>query len=543
MKTITNIITCVALILAIHSCKDDDDFNVTLFATEAPSEVQTTVEVAQDNSGLVAVSPDAVGAGSFRVFFGDPNNTEALIGRNKTVTNVYPEGQYTIRIEAISTNDKVTEITETIVVETTRILNTRSGLIASETAREIQVTPTADNTTNFTVDFGDGTTQDLTPGESANHIYEVGGDYTVAFVASNPETGRSVEFSDAVSFNTDALDLSLSFDDPLTEYDIESFNGTSTEIVTNPNSSGSNETESNVLAITNSGNSFEGITYELPSAIDFSGNKKIVTLDVFYEGDAEIPVALQFTNGVNGERGVEVITNHTGTGWETLTFDFAANATKVFIANDPENFEPIVATGQYGLLVLFIDGPGSTEGTQFIDNIMQIQGGEPVEILPEFLFDFEDGTLNGSFDFGAPIQIVDNPFPQGNSSAKVLEINRGMGQFQGSGFSIPQIDLTTPEKIVTIKLYSDIPATLSVDLKVGLNGARSANVAASHTGSGWETLTFDYSNATKAFEPDDPENFSPLPAEEVGIYTQIVFIVNGDSTASGTFYMDDIIKP
>lgn len=285
MKTIKNALPLLAIIIAIVSCKNDDDFNAILVEGPAPTSVEAQIEIDNENPGLVTVSPNAVGAASFTIFFGDPNSNEALIGRNSSATNTYPEGEYLIRIIATAPNDKTTEITEAIV-------------------------------------------------------------------------------------------------------------------------------------------------------IDFT--------------------------------------------------------------TEPEF---------------------------------------------EFDFDFENTTLEGAFDFGAPIEIVDNPFvEEANMSESVLRIDRGAGQFQGSGFGIPELDLTTPDRVVTIQFYSTIPASVSVDVKNGLNGARSANVAAEHTGSGWETLSFDYSNATKAFEADDPENFQPLPAEEVGIYTQIQLIVNGAQADPGVFFLDNIRK-
>ncbi len=541
MKNFLKLLTAFAFVMAITSCEEENDFNYVLFADEAPTEVETVVTVAQDNSGLVTVAPVAKGVSSFRILFGDPDNNEALIGRNLMATNVYPEGEYTIRIIAISPNDKTTETTETIFVERTAILNVESGLLISETAREIELTPVADNATRFEIDFGDGTTEIINAGDSIRHTYVDGGDFLINIIASNPDNGKSNEIVQGISIPVEPLDLRLTFDDPLTDYEFNDFNGLSSELVTNPDLSGTNDVESIVAAITNAGTAFEGFAYDLPTPIDFGSDKKSVSVKVWNDTGNTLPVTLQFVSGVNGERGVEVVANHTGSGWETLEFDFFG-AVKVFIPNDPENSQPITAVGQYAEMVMFIDGPGSTQGTFYIDDIIQELGEVPVG--PSYEFNFENDPLDGSFDFGAPIQIIDNPFPGGiNTSAKVLEIVRGPGMFQGSGFNIPLLDLTTDEKVITIKLYSEVPVPLAVDLKVSPAGARSAQVTANHTGSGWEELTFNYANAIRAFEPGDPTNFQAMTPDEIGAYTQIVFIVNGPSDATGTFYMDDIIKP
>ncbi|MFS4483907.1 PKD domain-containing protein [Hyunsoonleella sp. 2307UL5-6] len=541
MKKLLKLLTAFTLILTVASCEEENDFNYVLFADEAPEEVQATVDVSTDNSGLVTVTPLATGVSSFRILFGDPDNTEALIGRNLMATNIYPEGNYTVRIIAISPNDKTTEITQDIFVERTAILNIESGLIVSETAKEVSITPTADNADTFVINFGDGTTETLNAGDTVRHTYAMGGSYDIIIDASNAQNGKSNQSTQSIFILEGALDLLLSFDDPITDYTFNPFGGVSTEVVTNPDLSGTNDVESNVAAITNMGNAFEGFTYDLPTPIDFSGDKKLVEVKVYNDTGNTLPITLQFTNGVNGERGVEVVAEHSGSGWETLEFDFV-NATKVFLPNDPENFQSILAVGQYAQMVMFVDGPGTTQGTFFVDDFRQVLGEIPVG--PQYLFDFENDPLEGDFDFGAPIQIVDNPFPgAGNTSARVLEIQRGAGMFQGSGFNIPLLDLTTPDKIITIKLYSTVPVPFSVDLKVSPAGARSAQVTANHTGSGWEELTFNYANAIRAFEPNDDTNFQPLTPDEIGAYTQIVFIINGPSSDTGTFYMDDIIKP
>ena len=137
---------------------------------------------------------------------------------------------------------------------------------------------------------------------------------------------------------------------------------------------------------------------------------------------------------------------------ETLTFDFN-NATKVFLPDDPENFEQISAIGQYQSMALIIDGPGTTSGTFLLDDFTQIEGEVAPPSENEYEINFEDNVLNGAFDFGAPIQIVDNPVQMGiNNSSKVLEIVRSTNPFEGAGFTIPNLDLTTPEKIVTHKI-------------------------------------------------------------------------------------------
>lgn len=52
-------------------------------------------------------------------------------------------------------------------------------------------------------------------------------------------------------------------------------------------------------------------------------------------------------------------------------FDFASDATKSYIDGSQGAGEPFVPTGQYATLVLFVDGPGNTAGTFYMDDLIQ----------------------------------------------------------------------------------------------------------------------------------------------------------------------------
>ena len=165
------------------------------------------------------------------------------------------------------------------------------------------------------------------------------------------------------------LKLPISFDQPGVAYSFGTFNGASYEVVDNPDASGANPTISKVGAITNSGNQFEGGAFGLDVPVDFSGDNKTITIKFW--SATPVPVLLKFEGGVSGERQNEVVANHGGTGWEELSFDFANDATKSFIDGTQGVGEPFVPTGQYATLVLFVDGPGFTAGTFYMDDITQ----------------------------------------------------------------------------------------------------------------------------------------------------------------------------
>ncbi len=147
------------------------------------------------------------------------------------------------------------------------------------------------------------------------------------------------------------------------------FNGASYEVVANPDATGANAVVSNVAAVTNSGNQYEGGFFTLDEAVDFSGTAK--TISMKFWSTVIVPVVIKLEGGVNGERQTEVIASHNGTGWETLIFDFGNDAVKSFIDGSQGVGEAFVPDGQYGTITMFVDGPGTTAGTFYIDDITQ----------------------------------------------------------------------------------------------------------------------------------------------------------------------------
>ncbi|WP_428236707.1 Ig-like domain-containing protein [Gracilimonas sp.] len=141
----------------------------------------------------------------------------------------------------------------------------------------------------------------------------------------------------------------ITFDDPAIDYTFEVFNGASFQVIDNPILSGSNASASKVGSITNIGAAFEGAYVDLENNVDLSSGSTI-TMDVY--STTTIPVLLKFEGGANGAQDIEITANHSGSGWEELSFDFSSSA-------------------EYSRVVLFMDAPGTTSGTFYIDNFTQ----------------------------------------------------------------------------------------------------------------------------------------------------------------------------
>jgi hypothetical protein len=146
------------------------------------------------------------------------------------------------------------------------------------------------------------------------------------------------------------------------------------EVVANPFVSGTNDSDSNVGSFTKNGGQYEGITLFLDEAIDLSTEDKMMSVKLYSE--EAFTVLFKFETGVNGERSNEVRAEHTGSGWETLTFNFATDATKSYIDGSQGVGEAFVPTGQYNSISVFFDYEGNLNGTYYIDDIMRVTDGD-----------------------------------------------------------------------------------------------------------------------------------------------------------------------
>ncbi|MFK7807229.1 MAG: hypothetical protein AB8F74_05435, partial [Saprospiraceae bacterium] len=336
--------------------------------------------------------------------------------------------------------------------------------------------------------------------------------------------------------NAMPLELPITFDNASVDYAFGVFNGASYEVVDNPDLNGTNSVASKVGAITNSGGQFEGGAFALGTAVDFSGDDKVIKMNFW--STTSLPVLLKFEGGVNDERQTEVVVNHGGTGWEELTFDFASDAIKSFIDGSQGVGEAFVPTGQYATMVIFVDGPGTAAGTFYMDDISQTG---PALKLP-MTFDqpgvgYQMTTFNG-----ASYEVVSNPDASGVNPtvSNVGAISNSGGQFEGGFFVLEEaVDFSGTNKTISMKFWSTVSVPIIVKFEGGANGERQTEVVATHGGSGWEVLTFDFGNdAIKSFIDGSQgvgEAFVPD-----GQYFNLTMFVDGPGTTAGTFYIDDI---
>lgn len=496
-------LTVFALSILCFTACEDEEINYAFQDISAPSDVKAMFNITQDDTGTVTVTPSGEGAQMFQVYFGDvENETPVEVAPGESVTHVYDEGEYLVKVIAVGSTGLTSEFNQRLNISfrTPENLMINVDQAASNPAK-VTVSASADYATIFEVYFGDAEDEEptqLMPDGSVEHTYSAPGEYTIRVVAKGAGAATAEETVTVVVPEADPAKLPITFDEANVNYTAGVFGGTSYEIVTNPDLSGANTTESKVAAVTNSGANWEGITYTLAEPVDFSGSNKTITLKMW--SDVEVPVLLKFEGGVNGERQTEVTATHTGSGWEELTFNFATDAVKSYIDGSQGAGEPFVPTGQYSVMTIFIDGPGNTAGTFYLDDIKQTGGGV---FMSNKVEDFEgDAPTFTVFGNIAATEVVANPDPSGvNTTSKVAKLTKTSGSetWAGTFFELSQpldlaslpfikVDTWSPKAGATVKLKlenQDASITHEVDLTTSV-----ANQ--------WEQLIFDFSDAPAA---------------------------------------------
>ena len=547
MKHMKKLLVFFIAIGLLGSCEKEET-SYALQEVSAPSNLKSIFDISQDDTGTVTVTPTSVGATAYEIYFGDVADEIATKSApGESISHVYAEGEYTLRIVAIGLTGLTSELSRVVVISFTPPTDLSAEIDVTPTNPfEITVTPNANNVTVYDIYFGDVENEEPTTimaSEFVKHSYAEAGEYTVRIVARGAGSA-TIEITETVIISgaSDPIVLPITFDNAAINYAFETFNGASFEVVDNPALTGANTEASKVGAITNSGANWEGGTFTLGTPVDFSGTNKTITMKFW--SDVALPVLLKFEGGVNGERQNEVVATHGGTGWEELSFNFATDAVKSYIDGSQGVGEAFVPTGQYAKMVIFVDGPGTTAGTFYIDDIAKASS---VLTPPSLPVDFESTSLDytwtgfGASDFGPiPASIINNPDKSGsNTSNKVLEISKPSGAQVWAGASMNlagAIDFTNGTT-VNVKVWSPRVGTPILFKIEDSNSAKDGNgnptvfvevQVASTIASAWEELSFDLTSAA-SFDSNNS-------------YDRVILFPDfGNAGANELFYFDDIV--
>jgi hypothetical protein len=295
-------------------------------------------------------------------------------------------------------------------------------------------------------------------------------------------------------------------------YAFGDFGGGVVTVIANPEVSGINTSATVGQMQKFAGEVFGGSTLTLNGEVDFSEGDNF-KMKVYATRSVAVLFKLE---GLNVERSV----THTGAGWEELSFDFTDST----------------GAGVTAITLIFdlgVNGAAESDAanwTFYFDDIEQAIVPVAVSATEPKAIDFEPAGGPYAFgDFaGGVVTVIDNPQSAGiNTSATVGQMQKFAGEvFGGSTLTLNSAVDFASGAAFTMKVFSSRTVPVLFKLE-GLNVERSVT----HTGSGWETLGFDFTGST---------------GPGVDKITLIFDLgVNGaaESDAAGwTFYFDDILQ-
>lgn len=343
----SKILIGLSFVLMINSGCSKQDYTDTSFVNTAtaPAEISASVDITQDNSGLVTITPTGEGASSYSVYFGDTTTMPGEVIQGKSIQHRYPEGNYQVRIVAHNFSGQTAEITKQISLSFRSPENLKiTAAVDASKKQQVNVTATALYATGFQVYFGDvpnESPQLFAIGAPITHVYSGPGTYTVRVVALGG-SASTIEATTTVTI-LDLILLPLTFESTTLNYAFTNFGGGVASVISNPQMNGINTSSKVGQMIKGPGEVYGGSLISLGSPIDFSGSKTF-KMKVF-SPRVGAKVLLKVENPTNNSQFYEKeVTTTVANAWEQLTFDYSG----VNTANTYQNVVLIFDNGTRG---------------------------------------------------------------------------------------------------------------------------------------------------------------------------------------------------
>ena len=402
MKIIKSaLIFCLLMVTAISCESDDDNTNLAL---EAPTNLSVSIDVTQDNTGLVTLTPLAQGATRFNIDFGDGSALAEGIAQGNSIDHVYSEGVYQATIEAFGLGEESTSITKEINVS----FRAPENLIVSiendaAISKQVNVMASADFALSFEVNFGQLGSEPVegNDGDIVSFVYDEPGIYTItitAFSAAIETLTYSEEFEvteilaplvaapkppsrnegDVVSIFSDAY-TNVTLNELPTSWSSTNFNATNVD-------------GNNAWLLTNL--DFLGMVTNYDTGIDISAMEKL-HIDYWVPSGATNELLVKIVNTVDGGEAEQSLGTTVSGSWQSIELDMTG-------------FDNGNLSNKTKITQLLIDSDGVSD-VVFIDNFYfyRLSTTNPT---------FDDGLLtNGDFENGSDSWIVGvddtNPAP------------------------------------------------------------------------------------------------------------------------------------
>jgi hypothetical protein len=506
-------------LIVVLSCNEEDRDTAFTNGIEVPSNLSLLVQITQDNTGSVTLTPSGESVVQYSLDFGD-NSEVATVQPGSVFTHVYTEGVYTAILTGSNLNGETASLTQEVVVsflppENLVVTITR----ISGDAFSISVSATADLATGFDVTFGEDPNQDpiaFMQGESVPYTYTNTGTFDVRVVAMAGGNATIESTTQVVIENP--ITLPIDFESQTIDYASasSSFGGAITSLIDNPDPSGINTSATVAEFFKEPGAEvFAGGVLELGSPIDFTEFQGITIKT--WSPAAGLTVKLKLENGTDPNISAEIdATTTSANTWEELNFDFTGFTDQ-----------------EYSKLVIFFDfGNPGTGTTYYFDDIEQSDGiddGDGISLPIDFELPADSYTFLG-FE-GADSTIEMNPDMSGeNTSNTVMQTIKTEGSVFYAGTFIDvdtAVDFSSTGKIAitTWSPKANVPLRLAIENQT--TGNQIFIDVDTTTENAWETLVFDFETLI------DPA----VAYNRIVLFFEFVVDLPGDGS---TYYFDDI---
>jgi hypothetical protein len=361
MKKIKLIGSFVFIVVVLISCSKIKgiDPDTSFLSTSVSENVAKIFDISDDNSGNVKITPTGNGITSFTVNYGHGTGTgaSATVTPGSSTTHSYPEGSYTVSIEA-------TDIAGNKTTTTYPLKLTYRGPenLLVQIGSDMRVMANALYANSFLVFYGDVANEAGTPmaigQELPEHIYPPGGPYILKVVAQSGGAAKTESVKTLFG-------LPLDFESPTMDYFFGTFGNVAFAKVANPSPTGLN-TSATVGSYTKTvgANTWSGTYSPLNIPANFAVGNKIKVLvynpdplNIGKKLNLELEAGIDGTGSTSNGVGVLKVPLTTSGAWEELVFDFSA-------------IPSISATARFGQLVFrFNDEVEGAGEIIYVDNI------------------------------------------------------------------------------------------------------------------------------------------------------------------------------
>jgi hypothetical protein len=525
MKTINKFFTLLFVFTAFVSCKEDF-LEETDFGIVAPSNVNATFNITQDNTGLVTITPTAVGAIKFDVDFGDGSEIATGIAAGKHVKHTFTEATHTVGITAIGLGNLKTAASVELIVSFKAPQNLVVAMTNSTTiSRQVDVVATADYATSF--DFAPG--QDgaeavsANIGETASFKYDAAGTYAVTVTAK----GGAIE---TTSFSQDFEVTALM--QPVTSAPTPK-DRPSSSVISVYSSSYAAQAVTNFNGFPDWGQGGQGSSW---AEFDLNGDKMLQYVNLSYQGnqfDAVDVSAMEYLHLDVWTADVEklkLFLIQTAIPQETpIEVDLVADewtSIDIPLSSYTDLGQAITAIDQFKY-----EGTPWAAGSVFIDNVYFYKASE---VKLPIRFNQEEKFAGVG---GASVELSTDPDNSSNITAKVTN--------GGNEWETAEIMLDVPISITSggdnkysVRIYSPDANAHKLMMKLEESGDNEyIELAQDFQGAGWNTVHFDMSTVGAQAWPNPGAAW-----DGTADFKKLVFFIDGGAFTPGVYHLDDIAK-